>query len=86
MAKDLVRTRGYIRRVTIARANIQGVAMKLQTVGTVAAMAQAMNGVTKAMTTMNQQVWFHLFLFIYQLAIIYADNYADNYNYRGHIM
>lgn len=65
MAKDLVRTRGNIRRVTMARANIQAVAMKLQTVGTIASMAQAMAGVSKAMTTMNQQVWFHFFLFIY---------------------
>jgi len=38
------------------RANIQAVALKIQTLKSNDAMAQAMKGVTKAMTTMNKQV------------------------------
>ena len=38
------------------RANIQGVSLKIQTLKSNDAMAQAMKGVTKAMTTMNKQM------------------------------
>lgn len=38
------------------RANIQAVSLKIQTLKSNDAMAQAMKGVTKAMMTMNKQV------------------------------
>lgn len=56
LAKDLVRTRRYIKKFMIMRANIQAVSLKLQTLKSTDAMAQAMKGVTKAMTVMNKQV------------------------------
>jgi len=56
MAKDLVRTRRYVKKFILMRANIQAVALKIQTLKSNDAMAQAMKGVTKAMTTMNKQV------------------------------
>merc|ERR1719384_1867417 len=49
MAKDLVRTRRYVKKFMLMRANIQ--ALKSQS-----AMAQAMKGVTKAMGNMNKQM------------------------------
>lgn len=39
------------------RANIQAVSLKIQTLKATDSMAQAMKGVTKAMATMNKQVW-----------------------------
>merc|ERR1711978_530045 len=51
MAKDLVRTRRYVKKFMLMRANIQAVSLKIQT-----AMAQAMKGVTKAMMNMNKQM------------------------------
>lgn len=56
MAKDLVRTRRYIKKFMLMRANIQAVSLKLQTLKSTDAMAQAMKGVTKAMMAMNKQV------------------------------
>lgn len=56
MAKDLVRTRRYVKKFILMRANIQAVALKIQTLKSNDAMAQAMKGVTKAMTTMNKQL------------------------------
>lgn len=56
MAKDLVRTRRYIKKFMIMKANIQAVSLKLQTLKSTDAMAQAMKGVTKAMAVMNKQV------------------------------
>lgn len=56
MAKDLVRTRRYIKKFMIMRANIQAVSLKLQTLKSTDAMAQAMKGVTKAMAVMNRQL------------------------------
>ena len=56
MAKDLVRTRRYVKKFILMRANIQAVALKIQTLKSQDAMAQAMKGVTRAMTTMNKQV------------------------------
>merc|ERR1712226_1285562 len=49
MAKDLVRSRRYVKKFMLMRANIQ--ALKSQS-----AMAQAMKGVTKAMGNMNKQM------------------------------
>ncbi|XP_076445201.1 charged multivesicular body protein 2a-like [Babylonia areolata] len=56
MAKDLVRTRRYVKKFIALRANIQAVALKVQTLKANNTMAQAMKGVTKAMATMNKQL------------------------------
>ncbi|KAL1237610.1 Charged multivesicular body protein 2a [Trichinella nelsoni] len=56
MAKDLVRTRRYVKKFIMMRANIQAVSLKIQTLKSQDAMAQAMKGVTKAMMSMNQQL------------------------------
>lgn len=56
MAKDLVRTRRYVKKFIMMRANIQAVSLKIQTLKSNNSMAQAMKGVTKAMATMNRQV------------------------------
>lgn len=56
MAKDLVRTRRYVKKFILMRANIQAVSLKIQTLRSQNAMAQAMKGVTKAMMNMNKQV------------------------------
>ena len=44
MAKDLVRTRAFVKRFILMRANIQGIALKVQTLKSQAAMANAMKG------------------------------------------
>lgn len=56
MAKDLVRTRQYIKKFIMMKANIQAVSLKVQTLKSQNAMAQAMKGVTRAMRSMNQQM------------------------------
>lgn len=56
MAKDLVRTRRYVRKFMIMKANIQAVSLKIQTLKSQSSMAQAMRGVTRAMATMNRQL------------------------------
>jgi charged multivesicular body protein 2A len=56
MAKDLVRTRRYVKKFILMKANIQAVALKIQTLKSNDAMAQAMKGVTRAMTTINKQL------------------------------
>mmetsp|Transcript_10839 Transcript_10839/g.16498 ORF Transcript_10839/g.16498 Transcript_10839/m.16498 type:complete len:235 (-) Transcript_10839:95-799(-) len=56
MAKDLVRTRRNISRFIEMKSHLNGVSMKLLTVKSQDAMASAMRGVTKALTTMNKQV------------------------------
>lgn len=56
MAKDLVRTRHYIKKFMLMRANIQAVSLKITTLKSNDAMASAMKGVTKAMATMNKRV------------------------------
>merc|ERR1711978_106688 len=56
MAKDLVRTRRYVKKFMLMRANIQAVSLKIQTLKSQSAMAQAMKGVAKAMGNMNKQM------------------------------
>jgi len=56
MAKDLVRTRRYEKKFMMMKANIQAVSLKIQTLRSQNAMAQAMKGVTKAMQNMNRQL------------------------------
>jgi charged multivesicular body protein 2A len=56
MAKDLVRTRQYITKFIEMRSHLQGCALKLQTVKSHAAMAEAMANTAKAMHKMNKAV------------------------------
>ena len=56
MAKDLVRTRNFVKKFILMRANIQAVSLKIQTLRSTAAMANAMKGVTRAMATMNKKM------------------------------
>src|SRR5699024_8807307 len=56
MAKDLVRTRRYVKKFILMRANIQAVSLKVQTLRSQNAMATAMRGVTKALQSMNRQM------------------------------
>lgn len=56
MARDLVRTRRQVKKFILMRANIQAVSLKIQTLRSQNAMAQAMKGVTRAMQNMNRQL------------------------------
>mmetsp|Transcript_16970 Transcript_16970/g.34569 ORF Transcript_16970/g.34569 Transcript_16970/m.34569 type:complete len:254 (-) Transcript_16970:245-1006(-) len=56
MAKDLVRTRTYIAKFIEMRSHLQGCALKLQTVSSHAAMAEAMSTTAAAMKKMNKAV------------------------------
>uniref|UniRef100_A0A2P2I6C9 Charged multivesicular body protein 2a-like n=1 Tax=Hirondellea gigas TaxID=1518452 RepID=A0A2P2I6C9_9CRUS len=56
MAKDLVRTRRYVKKFIMMRAQIQAVSLKITTLKSQNAMAQAMKGVTRAMMSMNNQL------------------------------
>lgn len=44
MAKDLVRTRNFVKKFILMRANIQAISLKVQTLKSQAAMATAMKG------------------------------------------
>jgi len=56
MAKDLVRTRRYVKKFIMMKANIQAVSLKITTLKSQGAMANSMKGVTKAMGAMNKQM------------------------------
>jgi len=56
MAKDLVRTRQYVTRFIEMRSHLQGCALKLQTVKSHHAMAEAMTSTAKAMHKMNKAI------------------------------
>jgi charged multivesicular body protein 2A len=56
MAKDLVRTRQHITKFIEMRSHLQGCALKLQTVKSHQAMAEAMQNTAKAMKKMNKAV------------------------------
>lgn len=56
MARDLVRTRRYVKKFILMRANIQAVSLKIQTLRSQNAMATAMKGVARAMQNMNKQL------------------------------
>lgn len=56
MARDLVRTRQYITKFIEMRSQLQGCALKLQTVKSHAAMAEAMSSTAIAMKKMNKAV------------------------------
>eukprot|EP00607_Mallomonas_marina_P004515 CAMPEP_0182439576 /NCGR_PEP_ID=MMETSP1167-20130531/86523_1 /TAXON_ID=2988 /ORGANISM="Mallomonas Sp, Strain CCMP3275" /LENGTH=158 /DNA_ID=CAMNT_0024633311 /DNA_START=279 /DNA_END=755 /DNA_ORIENTATION=+ len=56
MAKDLVRTRQYVKRFIEMKSHLSAVSLKMQTIRSQEAMTQAMKGVTKAMVAINKQV------------------------------
>ena len=70
MAKDLVRTRRYVKKFMLMKANIQAVSLKIQTLRSQNTMAQAMKGVTKAMQSMNKYVILRLFI-VLELQLFY---------------
>merc|ERR1719271_1782428 len=55
-AKDLVRTRAYIKKMYKMKSHMEAVSMRLQTMQSSAQMAQCMKGVTKVMGTMNRKM------------------------------
>jgi charged multivesicular body protein 2A len=66
MAKDFVRTRGYVKRYMLTKANIQALSHKITILQSQNAMVQAMKGAAKAMEIVNRQVnWcYNIFYFI----------------------
>merc|ERR1719450_2113453 len=56
MAKDLVRTRRYVKKFMMMRAQIQAVSLKITTLKSQNSMAQAMKGVTRAMMNMKEEM------------------------------
>ncbi|KAL7676505.1 hypothetical protein ACOME3_002758 [Neoechinorhynchus agilis] len=56
LARDLIRTRGRIKKFILMRANIQAVSLKITTLKSQNAMTQAMKGVSRTMLRMNQQL------------------------------
>jgi len=56
MAKDLVRTRGYVKKMILMHTQIQAVSLKIQTLKSTNTMAQAMKGVAQAMGRMNAKM------------------------------
>jgi charged multivesicular body protein 2A len=56
MAKDLVRTRSHVTRFIEMKTHLNAVALKMQTIKSHDAMANAMKGVTKALIAMNAKV------------------------------
>uniref|UniRef100_A0A7S0J2V3 Charged multivesicular body protein 2a n=1 Tax=Calcidiscus leptoporus TaxID=127549 RepID=A0A7S0J2V3_9EUKA len=56
MAKDLVRTRGYIKKMYKMKSHMEAVSLRLQTMQSSAQMAQCMKGVTKVMGRMNKKM------------------------------
>eukprot|EP00244_Chara_vulgaris_P004072 TRINITY_DN17880_c0_g2_i1.p1 TRINITY_DN17880_c0_g2~~TRINITY_DN17880_c0_g2_i1.p1 ORF type:complete len:236 (+),score=61.94 TRINITY_DN17880_c0_g2_i1:159-866(+) len=56
MAKDLIRTRHQITKFYGLKSQLQGVSLRISTLKSTQAMAEAMKGVTKAMGQMNKQM------------------------------
>ncbi|CAK9231317.1 unnamed protein product [Sphagnum troendelagicum] len=56
MAKDLIRTRHQITKFYGLKSQLQGISLRIQTLKSTQAMAEAMKGVTKAMGQMNRQL------------------------------
>jgi len=56
MAKDLVRTRKHVEKMYRMKTQLQAVSLRIQTIKSQAAMADAMRGVTKAMVRMNRTI------------------------------
>lgn len=56
MAKDLVRTRKYVEKMYKMKTQLQAVSLRIQTIKSQNAMAEAMKGVTRAMMRMNRAI------------------------------
>lgn len=56
MARDLIRTKHSITKFNGLKSQLQSVSLRIQTLKSTQAMADAMKGVTKAMGTMNRQL------------------------------
>lgn len=56
MAKDLIRTRHSITKFHGLKSQLQGVSLRMQTLKSTQAMADAMKGVAKSMSIMNRQL------------------------------
>jgi len=56
MAKDLVRTRGYIKKMLKMKSHMEAISLRLTTMQSSAQMAQSMKGVTKVMGKMNKKM------------------------------
>eukprot|EP00759_Apiculatamorpha_spiralis_P044764 PhF_6_TR41649/c0_g1_i1/m.63141/K12191/CHMP2A; charged multivesicular body protein 2A len=56
MAKDIVRTRKYAQKFYRMKAQLTAVSLRLQTLTSTAQMANAMQGVTRAMRSMNMRM------------------------------
>jgi len=56
MAKDLVRTRNQVQKFYRLHSQLQAVSLRMQTLQSTQAMAEAMRGVAKAMYSMNRQM------------------------------
>jgi len=56
MAKDLVRTRGYIKKMHKMTSHMEAVSLRLATMSSSMQMAQCMKGVTKVMGKMNSKM------------------------------
>merc|ERR1719281_439232 len=54
MAKDLVRTRGYIKKMHKMKSHMEAISLRLTTMSSSQQMAQSMKGVTKVMGKMNK--------------------------------
>lgn len=52
MAKDLVRTRNFVKKFILMRANVQAISLKVQTLKSQAAMANAMKGQSSVLPVM----------------------------------
>ena len=78
MAKDLVRTRNFVKRFILMRANIQAVSLKLQTLRSQAAMANAMKGVSKALKSMNSKVCFVYLIFVLLYVCLLIDEFSQD--------
>ena len=57
MAKDLVRTRNFVKKFILMRANVQAIALKVQTLKSQAAMATAMKGLHTFYTCCAVRLW-----------------------------
>lgn len=77
MAKDLVRTRRYEKKFMLMKANIQAVSLKIHTLRSQNAMAQAMKGVTRAMQNMNRY-GLHLSVVLLIEAFLMSYSYLDH--------
>ena len=55
-AKDLVRTRGYIKKMFKMKSHMEAISLRLTTMQSSAQMAASMKGITKIMGKMNQKM------------------------------